>query len=183
MRKRFYALSAVGLAVNLTLALVWTPAIVLVIAVLALIALGIFDQRQVPHAVLRNFPVGGHGQYIMEWLRPMMYQYFIEPETDGAPINRMYRSVVYQRAKGDMDSTPLGTKLDTEAVGYEWMDHSLLALDASSLSDSAVRSERHRSYDEIWSRLRRMVVPFDGCAARYRPRPANPNKKGRSRTS
>jgi hypothetical protein len=61
---------------------------------------------------------------------------------------------------------------------------------ASSLSDLALLlrqelgSEGHRSYGEIGSSLRKMVVPFDGCAnRRYRPRTANPNKKGRSRTS
>ena len=67
----------------------------------------------------------------MEWLRPMIYQYFIESETDGVPINRMFRSVVYQRAKGVLDTVPLGTKMDIYRVGYEWMDHSLAALNAS----------------------------------------------------
>lgn len=133
MRERFYALSAGGIAVSLALAMVWPAAIALLVVVLAFTALGIHDMRQVRHAVLRNFPVAGRGRYIMEWLRPMMYQYFIESDTDGAPISRMYRSLVYQRAKGDLDSNPLGTKLNVEAVGYEWMDHSMRALEASTL--------------------------------------------------
>jgi len=35
----------------------------------------------------------------MEALRGPMHQYFIESETDGAPTNRMFSSVIYQRAK------------------------------------------------------------------------------------
>ena len=45
----------------------------------------------------------------------------------------MFRSVIYQRAKGMLDTVPLGTKMDTYRTGYEWMDHSLKALKASDL--------------------------------------------------
>ena len=70
---------------------------------------------QIKHCIKRNYPLGGHGRYFMEWLRPMIIQYFIETDTDGVPINLMYRSVVYQRAKGALDSVPLGTN---EALSY-----------------------------------------------------------------
>ena len=64
----------------------------------------------------------------MEFMRPFLRQYFFESETDGVPINRMFRSVIYQRAKGAQDAVPYGTKLDTQAVGYEWIGHSLAAI-------------------------------------------------------
>ena len=48
----------------------------------------------------RNFPFVGRGRWVMEFLRPFLRQYFFESETDGVPINRMFRSVIYQRAKG-----------------------------------------------------------------------------------
>ncbi len=69
----------------------------------------------------------GHARWIAEWLRPMVRQYYMESDTDGVPINRMYRSVVYQRSTGAMDSVPFGTRVDIYRVGYEWMGHSLAA--------------------------------------------------------
>jgi glutamate synthase domain-containing protein 2 len=72
----------------------------------------------------------------MEFLRPFLRQYFFESETDGVPINRMFRSVIYQRAKGAQDAVPYGTKLDTQAVGYEWIGHSLAAIHADKETTS-----------------------------------------------
>ena len=63
----------------------------------------------------------------MEWLRPKIYQYFVESDIDGRPFNRTERSIVYQRAKKDVDSTPFGTQLDVYEEGYEWMNHSIAA--------------------------------------------------------
>ncbi|MEH6358165.1 MAG: FMN-binding glutamate synthase family protein [Pseudomonadales bacterium] len=83
--------------------------------------------NQTKHAIWRTFPLTGRGRWIMEFLRPFLRQYFFESEIDGAPINRMFRSVIYQRAKGDLDTTPYGTKVDTLRVGYEWIGHSMAA--------------------------------------------------------
>ena len=64
----------------------------------------------------------------MESLRPKIYQYFIESDTDGVPINRMFRTVTYQRAKGERDTVPFGTKMDTYEPGYEWIDTSFTSV-------------------------------------------------------
>jgi glutamate synthase domain-containing protein 2 len=73
-------------------------------------------------------------------LRPFRAQYLLESETDGAPINRMFRAIVYQRAKGDLDSVPFGTKVDTYEDGYEWMGHSIAARNLQELDpDPRVR--------------------------------------------
>ncbi len=64
---------------------------------------------------------------IVEMLRPPFQQYFVESDTDERPVNRMFRSVVYQRAKKMLDTNPFGTKVDVYRIGYEWMDHSLSA--------------------------------------------------------
>ncbi len=133
MRKRFYLLSVLALILSAGLTWLWFPAIWLLATVIAIVTLGIYDIFQRKHTIWRNFPVGGHGRWIMEWLRPMMYQYFVESETDGVPVNRMFRSVVYQRAKNVLDTVPLGTKMDTYRTGYEWMDHSLNALRSDQL--------------------------------------------------
>jgi hypothetical protein len=63
-------------------------------------------------AVVPNFPIFGRGRYIMEALRPKIYQYFVESDIDGTPINRIFRSVVYQRAKRELDTIPFGTEFD-----------------------------------------------------------------------
>lgn len=130
MRKRFYLLSILALLVSAALTWLWLPAVVLLVLVIFAVLLGIHDVVQTKHTIKRNYPVGGHGRWLMEWLRPMIYQYFIEGETNGVPISRMFRSVVYQRAKNALDTVPFGTKMDTYRIGYEWMDHSLAALKA-----------------------------------------------------
>ena len=89
------------------------------------IALGIRDMVQYDHSLLRNYPVIGHGRYLMELLRPEIQQYFVESNLDGRPFSRNERSIVYQRAKGVIDTMPFGTQFDTYVHGYEWMNHSL----------------------------------------------------------
>ncbi len=73
----------------------------------------------------RNFPVIGHGRYLLEQIRPEINQYFVESNSDGKPFSRNDRSVVYQRAKGELDTLPFGTQRDVYAAGYEWINHSL----------------------------------------------------------
>lgn len=92
------------------------------------IALGIKDLIQTQHSLMRNFPVIGRMRWWAEWMRPKIYQYFIESDTDGAPFNRLSRSVIYQRAKKANDSTPFGTQLNVYETGYEWLNHSISPL-------------------------------------------------------
>ncbi|UXX77988.1 FMN-binding glutamate synthase family protein [Reichenbachiella carrageenanivorans] len=99
------------------------------------IALGISDLLDKKHTLRNNFPVLGALRYVMEDLRPKIYQYFIESETDGAPINRMYRSIVYQRAKGALSTNPFGTKIDVYQDGYEWANHSMHPINHTELDE------------------------------------------------
>lgn len=101
----------------------------LLLLLVPILLLGIYDALQRKHSITRNFPVLGHGRYIAEWLRPKMYQYFVESDTDGRPFSRIFRDIVYQRAKNVRDTSPFGTQLDVYAEGYEWMNHSIAALD------------------------------------------------------
>src|ERR1700722_2592327 len=87
-----------------------------------LIYVGYSDILQRKHAIKRNFPVIGHGRFMLEKIRPEIMQYFVETDTAGRPFNRMLRSMVYQRAKKVTDTTPFGTQLDVYQTGYEWMD-------------------------------------------------------------
>ncbi|WP_050477895.1 FMN-binding glutamate synthase family protein [Herbaspirillum rhizosphaerae] len=92
---------------------------------LVLSVIGVRDIVQRRHAVLRNYPLMGHFRFMFESIRPEIRQYFFEGENDGAPFTRKKRSVVYQRAKADVDSRPFGTELDVKLAGYEWIGHSL----------------------------------------------------------
>ncbi len=105
--------------------LVWPPAWWLLVVVGPLSGLALHDVIQSKHALLRIYPVIGHGRYVMEAVRPEIQQYFVESNTNGTPFSREFRSIVYQRAKGDMDTRAFGTQYDVNQVGYEWMHHSL----------------------------------------------------------
>lgn len=104
------------------------------IILLPLILLGLNDYFQKSHAIRRNFPLIGRLRYLFESIRPELQQYFVESDIDGRPINRVDRNVIYQRAKGDVDSTPFGTKLDVYQEGYEWMSHSIYSLQKKDLN-------------------------------------------------
>ena len=104
----------IGIALLLLIAvwaMYWPPAKWILVPVLALIALGIHDLIQRRHTILRLYPVIGHVRFLFESVRKEIQQYFVESDTDGAPVSREFRSLVYQRAKGDRDTEPFGTIL------------------------------------------------------------------------
>ncbi len=125
MRNLFFISSFLALAAASALTFLWTPFSVLFLFVLPLVVLGLHDAFQTKKAILRNFPLLGHFRYLFELIRPEIQQYFIESETDGAPVPRETRSVVYQRAKQQTDTLPFGTQRNVYAEGYEWIAHSL----------------------------------------------------------
>jgi glutamate synthase domain-containing protein 2 len=131
VRRYFYAISATVLILLALLAAFWSSDALWALVVLGpLVALGLYDCIQTQHTVLRNFPIIGHGRYLMEMIRPETQQYFIESNIDAYPIEREYRSLVYQRAKGELDTRPFGTQRDVYKVGYEWAGHSIDARQA-----------------------------------------------------
>jgi glutamate synthase domain-containing protein 2 len=136
MRNLFVVTSIVLLAAVGIIYLYWPPILWTLLIIVPLIFVGISDMLQVKHTLRRNFPVAGWGRYFLEDLRPKIYQYFIESETEASPISRMYRSIVYQRAKKELSTTPFGTKIDVYADGYEWANHSIHPIDHTSLNDS-----------------------------------------------
>src|SRR4051812_6393452 len=100
MRRLFIAASFATLLAVALLSLRWPAVLWSLVAVAPLILVGIIDTTQTHHSVRRNFPVVGHGRYLMEMIRPEINQYFVESNSDGKPFSRNERSVVYQRAKG-----------------------------------------------------------------------------------
>ncbi len=113
---------------------------ILFLVTLTTLGLGLQDMLQHEHSLRRNFPLFARARWAMEHLRPFIRQYLLESDTDGAPINRMFRSIVYQRAKGDLASIPFGTRVDTARDGYEWIGHSIGALNVRDMDqDPRVR--------------------------------------------
>ena len=101
------------------------PVLIVLLVCAALFGLGVHDLRQTKSSILRNYPVIGHLRFLLEFIRPEMRQYFIESDAEAVPFSRAQRSLVYQRAKGDMDNRPFGTQIDVGAHGYEWINHSV----------------------------------------------------------
>jgi glutamate synthase domain-containing protein 2 len=132
-RKIFFVLAISLTVLILAWSYFWIEALFLFLLIGPLIYLGIVDITQTRQSVKRNFPVIGRLRYFFELIRPEIQQYFVESDVDGAPINRNDRSVIYQRAKKQIDTTPFGTQLNVYAEGYEWMTHSIKPLDFHSM--------------------------------------------------
>jgi len=94
-----------------------------------LVAVGAHDLTQTRHSILRSYPIAAHIRFLLEDMRPEIRQYFLESDTDGKPFDRDTRSIVYQRAKSQLDKRPLGTQLDVYSPRYEWLNHSLSPVD------------------------------------------------------
>ena len=128
MRKAFIAIAAFLVALTIMLGLYqpflwWT-----FLFTGPFVILGIYDLYQPKHSIVRNYPVFGRLRYFMEELRPKVYQYFVESDTNGKPFSRLSRSLIYQRAKQENDTIPFGTQLDVYENGYEWLSHSIAAI-------------------------------------------------------
>ena len=100
----------------------------LIVAAL-LVLLGYRDLTQTHHSILRNYPIAAHIRFLLEDIRPEIRQYFLESDIDGMPFNRTERSLVYARAKGQLDKRPFGTELDVNAEEFEWLNHSIAPIE------------------------------------------------------
>lgn len=129
-RQIFVCLSVLALGAVQLLGFFWLPALWAHLLVVPLVLLGAYDMVQTPHTIRRNFPLIGRFRYVFEAIRPEIHQYFIESNGSGRPFSRELRSLVYRRAKNVTDTLPFGTEYDLSAIGYQWMNHSLCALEA-----------------------------------------------------
>ena len=127
VREKFILLSIILLILVIVTALFWQPILWSFIIIVPLILMGFYDVLQTKHTIRRNFPVIGRFRYTLEDIRPEIMQYFVETDTEGRPLNRIFRSLIYQRAKKINDTTPFGTQMNVYRSGYEWMDHSMYA--------------------------------------------------------
>lgn len=128
MRYYFYRTVFVLVTLEITFYFFLPEALWTLILVIPIIIIGFRDSMATKNTIRRNFPILGNLRYLLEKIRPEIMQYFVETDTEGRPINRIFRSLVYQRAKNVTDTTPFGTQSDVYKAGYEWLAHSLYPL-------------------------------------------------------
>ncbi len=133
-RAIFVTTSAIAVGGIAASSFVWPAAWYGALIVGPIVLLGTADMLQTKRAIRRNFPVIGHVRYLFETIRPEIQQYFVESDIDGRPFNREERSLVYQRAKGALDTLPFGTQRDVYATGYEWINHSMVPVRPQDMS-------------------------------------------------
>ena len=126
VRQKFVGASIVSIGLVLAAsALISNSFLWLFLPLLPIVLLGVYDMHQSKHSILRLYPVIGHFRYLLESFRDEIQQYFVESDTEGKPIPREFRSLIYQRAKGTRDTRPFGTIFETNRNGYEWLNHSM----------------------------------------------------------
>jgi glutamate synthase domain-containing protein 2 len=74
------------------------------------------DVLQKRHAILRNFPLIGHGRYLIESIGPELRQYVVAGNDEERPFSRDQRRWVYASSKGQINTFGFGTDNDMEDV-------------------------------------------------------------------
>lgn len=119
---------------------IWQTPFLWLFSILSIACLGIviYDINQTKHTLLRNFPLIGRLRWVFEHERSKIQQYFIEHDTNGTPYDRERRANIYQKAKGENNTTPFGTQHNVYAAGYEFFKHSMYPKALSEVKDDRV---------------------------------------------
>ena len=123
-----YAIPLLLLALCAFFAWAWPWALILLVP-MAIVA--VWDFFQDSHTLRRNYPLIARIRWMMEDLRPFFQAYIVESDLEGRPFSHQERALVYARAKGDLDSHPMGTELDVYSEEYDWLSHSIVPLDSA----------------------------------------------------
>ncbi|MEZ5689845.1 MAG: FMN-binding glutamate synthase family protein [Caenibius sp.] len=105
--------------------LFWPPARWALVVLVPLLAIAVWDYFQLRHSLRRNYPLLARVRWGIEELRPYLRSYLFESDLEGRPFNHDERSLIYARAKGELDAHPFGTELDVYSDEYEWLGHSM----------------------------------------------------------
>ena len=96
------------------------------------IGLAFYDRYIGVDSVTRLYPVLGHIRYIFENMGIGVRNYIVNTDTDGTPLNREQRSMVWQRANKMPDELSWGTRYRVDQVGYIFAYHSLVPKEVDS---------------------------------------------------
>lgn len=111
----------------------WKRALAIPAAALGAVAIRDLTQRH--HALLRNFPVIGHGRYMLESIGPELRQYITTNNDEERPFSRDQRRWVYASAKGQNNYFGFGTDMDVEfEEGYPILKHRTFSQDAVAVA-------------------------------------------------
>ena len=94
------------------------------VPVAAAAAVAVHDLVQRKHAILRNFPVIGHGRFLVESIGPELRQYIVAGNDEERPFSRDQRRWVYASSKLENNYFGFGTDNDVEHTsGYPIIKH------------------------------------------------------------
>jgi len=167
MKKRFIQFTIITPIIILPLCLIYPSALWLLLPYLLITLIGLYDLNQTKHSLWINYPVLGRFRWVLEELRPPIRQYFMESDIDGVPFNRQTRGLVYRRSKKQMSTIPFGTKVNVYEAGYEWIGHSLNAINAHTLEQNprVLIGEKHCSQPYLSSVLNISGMSFGALSA------------------
>src|SRR3954447_21814566 len=90
----------------------------------AMAGVAAYDLAQRRHALLRNFPVIGHGRYLLESVGAELRQYIVTSNDEERPFSRDQRTWIYASSKLENNYFGFGTDNDVEhAQGYPIIKH------------------------------------------------------------
>src|SRR3954465_187815 len=90
----------------------------------AMAGVAAYDLLQKKHALLRNFPLIGHGRYLLESVGPELRQYIVTGNDEERPFSRDQRRWVYASSKLENNYFGFGTDNDVEHTpGYVIVNH------------------------------------------------------------
>ncbi|WP_299948984.1 FMN-binding glutamate synthase family protein [uncultured Ruegeria sp.] len=165
VRRLYYILSYVGLPLTLLWGYFWSPAYWLLVILIPYAVVGLYDMLTTKHNVLNNYPVLGHFRYMLEFVSPEIRQYFVETNESGRPFNRIIRSLVYSRAKGQVDTQAFGTQYDILSVGYHRANHSLSPKDVAESEERIILGGPQCDKPYSASRLNVSAMSFGALSA------------------
>jgi len=108
----------------------------------AMAGVAAYDLLQKKHALLRNFPLIGHGRYLLESVGPELRQYIVTGNDEERPFSRDQRRWVYASSKLENNYFGFGTDNDVEHTeAYPVIKH-------RTFSEIAPASHTHAGEEE-----------------------------------
>jgi glutamate synthase domain-containing protein 2 len=125
-------------------------------------AVAAHDLLQRRHSLLRNFPVIGHGRYLVEAIGPELRQYIVAGNDEERPFSRDQRRWVYASSKLENNYFGFGTDNDIEHTpAYPVVKHATLARIAPPSHPAAGQ--------EAWLPCAKVLGGWRGRRAAFRP--------------
>ena len=125
-------------------------------------AVAAHDLLQRRHSLLRNFPVIGHGRYLVEAVGPELRQYIVAGNDEERPFSRDQRRWVYASAKLENNYFGFGTDNDIEHTpGYPVVKHATFGPLAPPSHPEAGQ--------EAWLPCAKVLGGWRGRRAAFRP--------------